>query len=102
MTRKEREEAIKWFENRKSMNLDDKCQVMENRALEALKAQSCEKREPKTGYWISYGYKTEEDWIYGRITYKCPFCGHCDNYSHRSNYCPDCGARMKSHRKERV
>ena len=42
MTREEREEAIKWFENRKSMNLDDKCQDMENRAIEALKAEPCE------------------------------------------------------------
>lgn len=55
--------------------------------------------EPKTGYWIPDGYRTEEDWIYGRITYKCPFCGYYDN--HRSKYCPDCGAKLKLKKRAR-
>lgn len=56
------------------------------------------KPEPKTGHWISDGYETEEDWIYGRITYKCPFCGYRD--THRSNYCPDCGEKMDEPQEE--
>lgn len=40
--------------------------------------------EPKTGEWDDIG---------GFIRWGCPFCHHA--YESRSNYCPNCGARMR-------
>ena len=53
MTREEREEAIKWFENRKKMHLDDQCQRAEDMAIEALKAQPCDK---DWKFYFNHGY----------------------------------------------
>ena len=34
-----REEALEWFKDRKKMNLDDKCQQAEDRAIKALEQE---------------------------------------------------------------
>lgn len=47
--------------------------------------------ECKTGKWIRE-IRSEEDFIKGQYSYRCPFCGE---YSGRRNYCPECGARME-------
>ena len=62
-------------------------------AINAIKRGVQVPEEPETGYWIPDGYETEEDWIYGRITYKCSFCGYRDTC--RSKCCPDCGKKLK-------
>jgi rubrerythrin len=46
--------------------------------------ESLPSAEPKTGEWDDIG---------GFIRWGCPFCHHA--YESRSNYCPNCGARMR-------
>lgn len=44
-------------------------------------------QEPKTGHWINH---QEDRWIYA----KCSECGTV--HDTRTNYCPNCGAKMES------
>ena len=42
-------------------------------------------QEPKTGHWIDH---QEDKWIYAQ-------CSECETvHDTRTNYCPNCGARM--------
>lgn len=45
-------------------------------------------KEHRTGKWLFMG--TQDEW-YGD-EYKCPFCG--DKMIEKSNFCPNCGARL--------
>ena len=45
--------------------------------------------EPKTGWWDDIG---------GVFRYGCPFCHHAYQFS--SNYCPNCGERLKIRARE--
>ena len=51
--------------------------------------------EPKrdTGEWIPYTYVAPDDWYQDKeIRYRCSKC--CVEVINKSNFCPDCGAKM--------
>lgn len=50
-----------------------------------------EYEEPKTGHWMNRGKQGEVLPFYMR--YECSICGETAD---KSNYCPNCGARMES------
>lgn len=77
MTREEREEAIKWFENRKKMRLDDQCQRAEDTALEALRAEPCDEQSVyERAYTAGYdkGYGDGEFFATHKATEPCGDC----------------------------
>lgn len=71
----------KWGEN---FSGDDAMQE----SIDAIRVMpSVTPQEPKTGHWIPLGY--EDEW-WGEV---CT-CSECGSSMFRSNYCPNCGAKM--------
>lgn len=49
--------------------------------------------EVKHGYWIEVEQIGKNNRRIKYTTKKCPVCGYC-NGRRKTNYCPDCGAKM--------
>jgi hypothetical protein len=58
-------------------------------SINAIKHGKVLEQEPKTGHWINRGKQGEVLPFYMR--YECSMCGETAD---KSNYCPNCGAKM--------
>lgn len=89
-----REQAIEWVDNLRKM---DECfgnhkgdYYPLSEVIDRLQnVPSVTPQGPKTGYWISTETKGVRYAFWCR--YKCSLCG---GLSDRTNFCPNCGARM--------
>ena len=69
------------------------------RAADTIAMLSEKARKPKQGEWI----KTSDDWIDGTLGARyfpihCSVCNYSTYDDSATNYCPNCGARMKGSR----
>lgn len=53
--------------------------------------ESCTEQEPKTGHWIPIRKSTGTI-----VAVKCECCGGSPRHGHKTDYCPNCGAKMES------
>lgn len=59
----------------------------------AFNQPSVNPQEPKMGYWINIFNKDLHDYRTGnKLCFECSECR--SQYTYKSNYCPNCGARM--------
>ena len=90
-----REEELDWLYRLRSeiyVYMPKEWLIPMNNALDmAIKALE---EEPKTGHWINIINKDLHDYRTGnKLCFECSECR--SQYTYKSNYCPNCGARME-------
>ena len=56
----------------------------------------CKEEDPKIGYWAE---EIDNDRRWDRIRFYCSECGEWQTYG-KTNYCPNCGAKMQKEDEE--
>ena len=52
------------------------------------------------GEWLSTGKDLKREHPYSARWYYCSYCGKVNDFNQMTNYCPNCGAKMKGGEEE--